>query len=117
MLGAMRILGIMTKGVLRQTKHLSPFKRKAQKMFKKGTAIVEKGPSFVGEKELRPFAKSIVGKEGLISKIGGGAEKTKKFRSKTLYGYQQGYKHLRKQKKLYGSAVAGGVFFDMFDDD
>ena len=116
--GAARLLWTMTKGALRQTKRLSPFKRSKPKIregiFKKGgyTGKTIKGPSFVGGKELRPWARTIVGKEGLISKVGGGAKKTKGFRGKTLYGYQRGYKHLAKHKKLYGSGVAGAAIWD-----
>ena len=93
--GAARLISMMTKGALRQTKRLSPFTGKSRK--------------------IRPWAKSIVGKEGLISKVGGGAAKTKKFRGIATQQYARGYKHLRKHKKLYGAGVAGAAIWDITD--
>ena len=121
--GAARLLYTMTKGALRQTKHLSPFKRSKPKIkegiFKKGgyTGKTIKGPSYVGGKELRPWAQSIVGKEGLISKVGGGARKTKKLRGIATHQYARGYKHLKKHKNIYGAGAGGAVLWDMMDDD
>ena len=121
--GAMALLRVMTKGALRQTKHLSPFKRSKPKIkegiFKKGgyTGKTIKGPSYVGGKELRPWAQSIVGKEGLISKVGGGARKTKKLRGIATHQYARGYKHLKKHKNIYGAGAGGAVLWDMMDDD
>jgi len=115
--GAARLLWSMTRGALRQTKHLSPFIRrtgvsKAEKKLYKSTAA-----NIVGKKKLRPWAQSIVGKTGLISKVGGGAKKTKKFRGIATQQYARGYKHLAKHKKLYGAGAGGAVIWDMMDDD
>jgi len=121
--GAARLLWTMTKGALRQTKRLSPFKRSKPKIregiFKKGgyTGKTIKGPSFVGGKELRPWAQSIVGKEGVIAKFGGGAKKTKKLRGIATHQYARGYKHLRKHKKLYGAGLGGAAIWDILDND
>ena len=117
--GAARLLYTMTKGALRQTKHLSPFKRSKPKIkegiFKKGgyTGKTIKGPSKVGGKELRPWASGLVGQKGLLKKAGLSATK----RRQALYGYQRGYKHLAKHKKLYGAGAGGAVIWDMMDDD
>jgi len=114
--GAMRLLASMTRGALRQTKHLSPFKRSRGKIkpgiFKDGgyTGKTIKGPSQVGGKTLRPWAsKTLKGME----KVGISATK----RRQALYGYQRGYKHLKKHKKLYGAGVGGAVVHDIFDKD
>ena len=112
--GAARLLYTMTKGALRQTKHLSPFKRSKPKIkegiFKKGgyTGKTIKGPSKVGGKELRPWASGLVGQKGLLKKAGLSATK----RRQALYGYQRGYKHVAKHKKLYGAGVAGAAIWD-----
>ena len=103
-----RMLWQFGKGALRQTKHLSPFKRSKPIIFKKGTAILKKGPSKVGGKELRPWASGLIGQKGLLKKAGLSATK----RRQALYGYQRGYKHLAKHKKLYGSGVAGAAAWD-----
>ena len=106
--GAMALLRVMTRGALRQTKHLSPFKRatkiskKEKKLYKSSKANV------VGGKELRPFAKTVFGNKGLLRKAGLSATKTRQ----SLYGYQRGYKHVAKHKKLYGAGVAGAAAWD-----
>ena len=124
--GAARLLYTMTRGALRQTKHLSPFTTKSVTKdvikVKKGKSLKSIGTGFgthVGKsgkrrftQELRPWAKSIVGKEGLIAKVGGGARKTKKLRGIATHQYARGYKHLKKHKKLYGSGVAGAAIWD-----
>ena len=117
--GAMALLRVMTRGALRQTKHLSPFKSKT---FVTGKGIKDKTGKFVktsfsGGKELRPWAQSIVGKTGLISKVGGGSRKTKKLRGIATHQYARGYKHLRKHKNVYGAGAGGAVLWDMMDDD
>ena len=121
--GAARLLYSMTKGALRQTKRLSPFKRSMPKIkegiFKKGgyTGKTIKGPSTIGKKELRPWAQAIVGKTGLISKVGGGARKTKKLRGIATYQYARGYKHLKKHKNIYGAGIGGAAAWDIMDKD
>ena len=106
--GAIKMLSFLTKGALRQTKHLSPFKRatkiskKEKKLYKSSKANV------VGGKMLRPFAKTVFSNKGLLRKTGLSATKTRQ----ALYGYQRGYKHLAKHKKLYGSGVAGAAAWD-----
>ena len=109
--GAARLLWTMTKGALRQTKRLSPFKRSKPKrregIFKKGgyTGKTIKGPSFVGGKKLRPWAQTTLSG---MKKVGF----SKGARAKTLYGYSKGTKHIAKHKKLYGSGVAGAAAWD-----
>ena len=111
--GAARLLYTMTKGALRQTKHLSPFKRATKGAGKKikglhvQRAQGKKGYG-VGGTELRPFAKTIFGNKGLLRKAGLSATKTRQ----SLYGYQRGYKHLAKHKKLYGAGAAGAAVWD-----
>ena len=111
--GAIKMLSFLTKGTLRQTKHLSPFKRatkiskKEKKLYKSSKANV------VGGKELRPWASGLIGQKGLLRKAGLSATK----RRQALYGYERGYKHLAKHKKLYGAGAGGAVIWDMMDDD
>ena len=111
--GAIKMLSLLTKGTLRQTKHLSPFKR-ATKISKKEKKLYKSSKvNVVGGKELRPFAKTVFGNKGLLRKAGLSATKTRQ----SLYGYQRGYKHLAKHKKLYGAGAGGAVLWDMMDDD
>ena len=107
--GAMRLLASMTKGTLRQTKRLSPFKRSAGFNTVKVAPGV-KVPSKVGGKTLRPFAQTTLSG---MKKVGF----SKGARDKTLYGYNRGYKRLAKHKKLYGAGVGGAVVHDIFDKD
>ena len=121
------MLSFLTKGALRQTKRLSAFKStiapktvskftKVKGKFKKGTgfkAIRSKTGTMsagVYGGELRPWAKHAI--SGL-RKTGLSATKTRQ----ALYGYQRGYKHLKKHKKLYGAGAGGAVLWDMMDDD
>ena len=122
--GAARLLYSMTRGALRQTKHLSPWKSKlhhsgkglADKTgkFKKTSFTMKKGKGFIsaGERggQLRPWAQSTLSG---MKKLGF----SEGARTKTLYGYQRGYKHLKKHKKLYGSGVAGAAAWDILDSD
>ena len=126
---AARILWKFGRGAVRQTKHLSPFTTKSvtKDVIKKGKKSIGTGfATHVGKsgkrrftQELRPWAKSIVGKEGAIAKTGKffGVKDTSKIRGKTLYGYQRGYKHVKKHKNLYGAGVGGAVLWGMMDDD
>ena len=107
--GAARLLYSMTRGALRQTKRLSAFKRSAPSRTVKIAPGV-KVPSKVGGKTLRPWAsKTLKGME----KVGISATK----RRQALNGYQRGYKHVAKHKKLYGSGVAGAAAWDFLDND
>ena len=111
--GAARLLWVMTKGALRQTKHLSPWKSKlhhsgkglADKTgkFKKTKFTIKKGITSGGE--LRPWAQTTLSG---MKKVGF----SKGARAKTLYGYSKGTKHIAKHKKLYGSGVAGAAIWD-----
>ena len=117
--GAMALLRVMTRGALRQTKHLSPWKSKlhhsgkglADKTgkFKKTRFTMKKGKGFIsaGERggELRPWAQTTLSG---MKKVGF----SEGARTKTLYGYHRGYKHLKKHKKLYGAGVAGATAWD-----
>ena len=88
---------------LRGTKQLSPYKSQYIKMAK------GKGTKVKGVAELRPWAKWTVGQE----KTGlGWAGIGKEGRGKVLHKYTQGYKHVRKHKKLYGAGVAGAAAWD-----
>ena len=100
--GAARLLYSMTRGALRQTKHLQPWKRSTGKTIK--------GPSQVGGKTLRPWAQSTL--KGM-KKVGF----SKGAREKTLYGYSRAHKHVARHKKLYGSGVAGAAAWDVLDSD
>jgi hypothetical protein len=105
-----RMLWQFGKGALRQTKHLSPWKRrtgydKATKKLYKSTA-----PNVVGKKELRPWAKTTLSG---MKKVGF----SKGARTKALYGYTRGTKHIAKHKKLYGAGVTGAAAWDILDRD
>ena len=126
---AARILWKFGRGAVRQTKHFSPFTTKSvtKDVIKKGKKSIGTGfATHVGKsgkrrftQELRPWAKSIVGKEGAIAKTGKffGVKDTSKIRGMTTYGYTRGYKHVRKHKNLYGSGVAGAAIWDVMDRD
>ena len=109
--GAMRLLASMTRGALRQTKHLSPWK---SKLIHSGKGVTDKTGKFKktsfsmgkgSNKELRPWAQTTLSG---MKKVGF----SKGARDKTLYGYNRGYKHVAKHKKLYGSGVAGAAAWD-----
>ena len=123
--GAMALMRYLTKGALRQTKLLSPYK--SSKVYadgvkvKKGKKLKNIKTGFEASKD--KHSKTMKTKQE-FTMIGSGINKGLKGlgfsatnRSKAIAGYNTGYKHLRKNKKLYGSAVAGGVAFDIFDDD
>ena len=120
--GAIKMLTFLTRGALRQTKRLSAFKshvipKTTSKLSagtkwakKKGTAfhaIKSKGSLSAGAKggELRSWSSATM--SGL-KKAGLSATK----RRQALYGYQRGYKHVAKHKKLYGAGVAGAAIWD-----
>ena len=137
--GAMHLLRLGTRGLLRSTRKLSPYtvktvkttrphtitkgKRKGTVIQKKGTAIattkVKKGEFGHGkkkkwiQKDLRPWAESIVGKKGVLAKFG----VKQKGRAKVLDRYAAGHRHLRKHKKLYGAGLGGAVAWDILDRD
>ena len=107
--GAARLLYSMTRGALRQTKRLSPWKRSAPFNTVKIAPGV-KVPSKVGGKTLRPWAQSTLSG---MKKVGF----SKGAREKTLYGYSRAHKHVARHKKLYGSGVAGAAIWDIADSD
>ena len=116
--GAARLLWTMTKGALRQTKHLSPWKSKlhhsgkglADKTgkFKKTRFTMKKGITSGGE--LRPWAQTTLSG---MKKVGF----SKDARTRALYGYSRGTKHIAKHKKIYGSAIGGAAAWDILDRD
>ena len=113
--GAARLLWTMTKGALRQTKRLSPYKSTLEKGVK-STFRKKKGTGFTGIKGRA--AKTMKTKQELTA-VGSGINRSLKVlgasastRSKALYGYQRGYKHVAKHKKLYGAGVAGAAAWD-----
>ena len=86
---------------LRGTKQLSPVTRTSKMtMF---------GKKSIGGKKLRPWAQWTMGSPhtGL-----GWAGIGKEGRTKALYAYGKGYKHLKKHKKLYGAGVVGAAAWD-----
>ena len=137
--GAMHLLRLGTGAFLRSTRKLSPYTvkivkgtkpHKITKGVRKGTIIQKKKTGFATQKvkkgefghkkrkkwitkELRPWAESIVGKKGVLSKFG----LKKKGRAKVLDRYTSSYRHLRKHKKLYGSGLGGAVAWDILDRD
>ena len=113
--GAARLLWVMTKGALRQTKRLSPYKSTLEKGVK-STFRKKKGTGFTGIKGRA--AKTIKTKKELTA-VGSGINRSLKVlgasaktRSSALSGYNLAYKHARKHKKLYGSGVAGAAAWD-----
>ena len=116
--GAMALLRSMTRGALRQTKHLSPWKSKfsysgkglADKAgkFRKTRFTMKKGITSGGE--LRPWAQTTLSG---MKKVGF----SQGARTKALYGYQRGYKHLKKHKNIYGAGLGGAAAWDIIDDD
>lgn len=124
--GAMALLKSMTAGALRGTKFLSPYKSTkfyadGVKKGKKGKKLKNIKTGFTGMKD--KYSKTMKTKQEFTA-LGSGINKGLKFagvsaanRTKALERYQKGYKHVRKNKILYGSAIAGGVTFDIFDDD
>ena len=137
--GAMHLLRLGTGAVLRSTRKLSPYTvktvkttrpHKITKGVRKGTIIQKKATGIATQKvkkgefghkkrtkwitkEVRPWAESIVGKKGVLSKFG----LKKKGRAKVLDRYTSSYRHLRKHKKLYGSGLGGAVAWDILDRD
>ena len=97
--GAARLLSSMTRGALRQTKHLSPWKSKLHHSGKGFISAGERGG------ELRPWAQTTLSG---MKKVGF----SEGARTKTLYGYTRGTKHIAKHKKLYGAGVAGAAAWD-----
>tara|TARA_R100000306_G_C4257192_1_gene83445 strand:- start:116 stop:487 length:372 start_codon:yes stop_codon:yes gene_type:complete len=116
-----RMLWLFGKKALKQTKRLSPYKSSTYKQtFGKGKKQVV-NTRFMGIKdktsgtiktahELRPWASLTT--RGL-RKAGLSATKTRQ----ALTGYNIGYKHVRKHKKLYGAGAAGAVLWDIADRD
>jgi hypothetical protein len=118
--GAMALLRTMTRGALRQTKHLSPWKSKLS-YSSKGNPLKDKTgknrlTSFTMKKgitsggQLRPWAQTTLSG---MKKVGF----SKGARTKALYGYSRGTKHIAKHKKLYGSALGGAAAWDILDRD
>ena len=120
-----RMLMTLGRGILRQTKHLSPYKsttvtkdiikKKGNKKLKSiGTGFTGIKNSAAGtiktKQEFTPIAR--YANRGL-KKIGVSATN----RAKTIAGYNTGYKHVRRNKKRYASAVAGAAAWDMMSDD
>ena len=118
--GAMALLRTMTRGALRQTKHLSPWKSKLSYSSKGNPLKDVKGKnrktSFTMKKgitsggQLRPWAQTTLSG---MKKVGF----SEGARTKALYGYSRGTKHIAKHKKLYGSAIGGAAAWDILDRD
>ena len=118
-----RMLMTFGKGILRQTKHLSPYKSTTTvtgKGLKDKTGKFRK-TSFGMSKN--PHSKTMKTNQGfttLGSYANKGMEKvgiSATNRAKTIAGYNTGYKHIRRNKKRYASAVAGAAAWDMMSDD
>ena len=115
-----RMLMQFGRGALRQTKRLSPYKSTLEKGVK-SKFRKKKGTAFTGIKGRA--AKTIKTKQELTA-IGSGINRSLKGlgvsatkRRQALYGYQSGYKHLAKHKKLYGAGVTGAAAWDILDRD
>ncbi len=118
--GAARLIWTMTKGALRQTKRLSPYKSTVEKGVK-SSFRKKKGTAFTGIKSRA--AKTIKTKQELTS-VGKGINRGLKVfgasattRSKALSSYNLGYKHTRKHKGKYGAALGGAMAWDILDND
>tara|TARA_Y100001951_G_scaffold98751_1_gene99916 strand:+ start:464 stop:802 length:339 start_codon:yes stop_codon:yes gene_type:complete len=98
-----RMLMKFGRGALRQTKHLSPWKRATKSANKKVVATQK-----IGGKELRPWSKKVFGNKGWLRSAGLSATKTRQ----GLYGYSRATKHVAKHKKLYGAGVTGAAAWD-----
>jgi len=124
--GAARLLWTMTRGALRQTKHLSPYKlikgkktairkKTMLKGPKKGQVISRKVST--QKHELRPWLKKFAGgskkNESILGKFG----VSKKKRGMVIDRYAATHGHLRKHKKLYGSGLGGAAVWDILDRD
>ena len=116
--GAIKMLSFLTRGALRQTKRLSPYKSST---FVSGKGIEDKTGKFRKTKFMMikdKGSKTMKTGQGLTA-VGSGINKSLKVfgasaktRSQALYGYQRGYKHLAKHKKLYGAGAAGAAVWD-----
>jgi len=118
--GAARLIWKMTKGALRQTKRLSPYKSTVEKGVK-SSFRKKKGTGFTGIKERA--AGTIKSKQELTA-VGSGINKglkvfgaSAKTRSSALAGYNTAFKHTRKHKGKYGAALSGAVAWDILDND
>jgi len=110
-----RMLMKFGRGALRQTKRLSPYKSSLDKGVK-SKFRKKKGTAFTGIKSRS--AKTMKTQEELTT-IGSGINKGMKKlgfsatkRRQALYGYNRGYKHLARNKKLYGAGVTGAAAWD-----
>ena len=116
-----RMLMTFGRGMLRQTKHLSPYKSTTvSKVIGKGkkartqttfTGINERAAKTMKTKQeftsLGKYANKGMEKVGISATN----------RTRALAGYNTGYKHVRRNKKRYASAVAGAAAWDMMSDD
>ena len=116
-----RMLMTLGRGMLRQTKHLSPYKSTTvSKVIGKGkkartqttfTGINERAAKTMKTKqEFTPLGK--YANKGM-EKVSISATN----RTRALAGYNTGYKHVRRNKKRYASAVVGAAAWDMMSDD
>jgi|TARA_R110001606_G_scaffold125938_1_gene259615 hypothetical protein len=116
-----KMLMTFGRGMLRQTKHLSPYKSTTvSKVIGKGKKAKTE-TTFGGIKNTA--AKTMKTKQEFtplgryankgMEKVGISATT----RAKTIAGYNTGYKHVRRNKKRYASAVAGAAAWDMMSDD
>jgi hypothetical protein len=116
-----KMLMTFGRGMLRQTKHLSPYKSTTvSKVIGKGKKARTE-TTFGGIKNTA--AKTMKTKQEFtplgryankgMEKVGISATT----RAKTIAGYNTGYKHVRRNKKRYASAVAGAAAWDMMSDD
>jgi len=116
-----KMLMTFGRGMLRQTKHLSPYKSTTvSKVIGKGKKARTE-TTFGGIKNTA--AKTMKTKQEFtplgryankgMEKVGISATN----RARTITGYNTGYKHVRRNKKRYASAVAGAAAWDMMSDD
>ena len=120
--GAIKMLTFLTRAGLRQTKRLSAFK---SAVIPKTASPLSKGTKWAGKKGTTFYTIKSPGTLSAGAKGGqlrtwsslslkglekAGLSATK--RRQALYGYQRGYKHVAKHKKLYGAGVAGAAIWD-----
>jgi hypothetical protein len=113
-----KMLMTFGRGMLRQTKHLSPYKStttvtgkglkdKTGKFRKTSfTAINERAAKTMKTKQEFTTLGRYANKG--MEKVGIGATK----RAQVIAGYNTGYKHLRRNKKRYAAGVAGAAIWD-----
>ena len=112
-----KMLMTFGRGILRQTKHLSPYKStttvtgKGKKTKTSFTAINERAAKTMKTKQEFTTLGRYANKG--MEKIGIGGTK----RAQAIGGYNTAYKHIRRNKKRYAAALGGAAAWDLMSDD